>query len=68
MSTPFRSVVGGILNYRGHQIIATFIGPDLLGYIDGNEMSNFYSDLRAVETCAKRQIDETIKEQRNKNA
>lgn len=52
--------------YRGCMITATFIGPDLLGYIDGEEMPNFYMDLAAVRRTGSRNVDLKIKEREEK--
>lgn len=61
-----RKPVGDPYKYRGHLVTATFIGPDLLGYIDGEEMPNFYLDLEAVRKTAERNVDLKIKEQEEK--
>lgn len=61
-----RKPVGDPYMYRGHLITATFIGPDLLGHIDGEEMPNFYMDLAAVRKAAERNVDLKIKEQEEK--
>lgn len=61
-----RKPVGEPYIYRGHKITATFIGPDLLGQIDGEEMPNFYMDLAAVRKIGARNVDLKIKEQEEK--
>lgn len=61
-----RQAVGDPYIYRGYQITATFIGPDLLGYIDGEEMPNFYMDLAAVRKVGSRNVDLKIKEREEK--
>jgi hypothetical protein len=52
-----RKLIGRI-NHKGHVIEARFMGPDLIGYIDGMEMGNFYLDAQAVYKVAINQIDE----------
>lgn len=61
-----RPPVGDPYMYRGYMITATFIGPDLLGYIDGEEMPNFYMDLAAVRKAGSRNVDLKIKEREEK--
>lgn len=61
-----RMLVGEPYIYRGFKITATFIGPDLLGQIDGEEMPNFYMDLAAVRRIGARNVDLKIKEQEEK--
>lgn len=61
-----RKPVGEPYMYRGHLITATHLGPDLLGYIDGQEMPNFYMDLAAVRRAGSRNVDLKIKEQEEK--
>lgn len=61
-----RNPVGEPYIYRGYKITATFIGPDLLGQIDGEEMPNFYMDLAAVRRAGSRNVDLKIKEQEEK--
>lgn len=63
---PDRKPVGDPYVYRGHRITATFVGPDLLGYIDGEEMPNFYMDLAAVRKAGSRNVDLKIKEKEEK--
>jgi hypothetical protein len=61
-----RTHVGEPFVYRGYLITATLAGPDLLGYIDGEEMPNFYRDLAAVRKIGSRNVDLKIKEQEEK--
>lgn len=61
-----REPVGEPYIYRGYKITATFIGPDLLGQIDGEEMPNFYMDLAAVRRVGSRNVDLKIKEREEK--
>lgn len=61
-----REPVGEPYMYRGYLVTATFIGPDLLGHIDGEEMPNFYVNLAAVRRMAERSVDLKIKEHEEK--
>lgn len=61
-----RKPVGEPYMYRGYKITATFIGPDLMGQIDGEEMPNFYMDLAAVRRAGSRNVDLKIKEREEK--
>lgn len=62
-----REPVGEPYIYRGYKITATFIGPDLIGHIDDQEMPNFFMDLAAVRKIGARNVDLKIKEQEEKN-
>lgn len=62
-----RKPVGEPYIYRGYRITATFIGPDLLGHIDGEEMPNFYVDLAAVRKAGSKNVDLKIKEKEEKS-
>lgn len=61
-----RKLVGEPYMYRGYKITATHMGPDLLGQIDDQEMSNFYLDLAAVRKAGSRNVDQIIKEKEEK--
>lgn len=61
-----RKPVGEPYMYRGCLITAAHMGPDLIGYIDGQEMPNFYMDLAAVRRVGSRNVDLKIKEQEEK--
>lgn len=60
----------GRIEYKGRVIRALYLGPDLLGEVDGVEMGNFYVDTEAVYRVAKRDIDkeeaDKLKEERGK--
>ena len=61
-----RKTVGEPYVYKGFTIIATHLGPDLLGYIDGEELPHFYLSLGAVRRAGSRNVDLKIKEQEEK--
>lgn len=56
-----RKQVGETETYKGHEIKVRYIGPDLLGEVDGLEMPNFYLNAEAARNACKNYIDETIK-------
>lgn len=62
-----RPTVGKPYIYRGHSVTAVLIQPDLLGYIDGEEMPHFYLNMQAVRENAEKMIDAKIKEQEKKD-
>ena len=62
-----RKQIGDTLNYRGHEIVARFLGPDLLCYVDGSELAPFYADLNAAQKAGMRHVDLIEKEKVNNN-
>lgn len=56
-----RKEVGQPTHYKDHLITATLAGPDLLGYVDGIELANFYINTAAVVAAGKRYVDDKIK-------
>jgi hypothetical protein len=56
-----RKRVGDVVNYRGHEIEVRFLGPDLLCYVDGSELSPFYETLDNARKAGERHIDLMIK-------
>lgn len=61
-----RKAVGEPLPYRGHVITATFMGPDLLMQIDGEEQPHFYQDLTGLRKVGMKVIDDKIKAKEKK--
>ncbi len=61
-----RKPVGEPYKYKGFTITATYLGPDLLGQIDGEELPHFYQDLEAVRKAGERAADMKIKESKEK--
>lgn len=61
-----RKPVGEPYVYKGFTITATHLGPDLLGYINGEELPHFYMDLEAVRQAGERSADLKLKEQKEK--
>jgi hypothetical protein len=62
-----RKQVGETLHYRGHEIVARFLGPDLLCYVDGSELSPFYEDTNAAQKAGMRHVDQIEREREGKN-
>ena len=60
-----RKQIGETLKYRGHEIIAKFLGPDLLCYVDGRELSPFYENLNAVHKAGMQYVDQIEDEHGN---
>lgn len=60
--TLHRQAVGDPVTYRGHTIQARFMGPDLLSFVDGQEMPGFYVDRQAALKGGERHVDELVKE------
>jgi hypothetical protein len=56
-----RPLVGKPLPYRDHVITATFLGPDLLMQIDGEEQPHFYMDLTGLRKVGMKVVDDKIK-------
>jgi hypothetical protein len=57
-----RKTVGDPIEYRGHSIEARHMGPDLLCYVDGNEVGHFYRSVEAAHNAGKRYVDQIEKE------
>jgi hypothetical protein len=53
-----RKLVGLPSQYKGHKIETRHMGPDLLCYVDGTEMPNFYLNAEAVRKGGMRYIDQ----------
>lgn len=51
--------------HAGHTVEIYFLGPDLLVYVDGSELSPFYSNLDGARKGALRYINEIEKEKCN---
>ncbi len=61
-----RQPIGDPVHYRGHLITVTHMGPDLLAYVDGSEISNFYMNREAAVQAAKMHVDLIEKEKAKK--
>jgi hypothetical protein len=57
-----RNTVGQPLEYKGSTILVTLAGPDLLCYVDGTELPNFFLSVKGAHTAGKRYVDEKLKE------
>jgi hypothetical protein len=56
-----RKLVCAPLVYRGYTITVRQMQPDLLGYVDSDELPHFYRTPGAVYSAGRRYIDEKIK-------
>lgn len=63
-----RKLIGEPFAYRGHTITARFMGPDLLGYLDEEELSGFYLDTAAVHGAGVKHVDAKIKAEKEEAA
>lgn len=61
-----RKKVGKTERYKGSDIEVRFMGPDLLAYVDGMELPNFYLDAEAARAAGRRYVDEEQKERKAK--
>lgn len=55
-------------NYHKHILQARHMGPDLLGFVDGMELSNFFVDVEAALSAGRRYIDNQEEEERKRVA
>jgi hypothetical protein len=60
--------LGAPVNYRGHEIVLSFYGPDMLAYVDSGQVGDFWIDVASADAGAKRYIDRLIEEREKKNA
>lgn len=61
-----RKKVGPTEKYCGHEIEARFLGPDLLCYVDGQEVGNFYLTAEAARAAGRRYVDNIEKARKEK--
>lgn len=57
-----RKLVGEPTEYKGYIITVRYMGPDLLGYVNNEELSGFFVDVRAVVAAGARYVDQKLKE------
>lgn len=57
-----RKKVGKTEHYKGHEIEARYMGPDLLCCVDGQEVGHFYLTAEAARAAGRRHIDQVEKE------
>lgn len=57
-----RELIGKPIAYKDHLIEARRMGPDLLCFVDGVELPNFYLNVAAVESAGVRYIDDKLRE------
>lgn len=56
-----REIIGEAEEYHGRVLTARFMGPDLLGYVDGIELGGFYRNRTAAINAGKRYVDAEMK-------
>lgn len=56
-----REPVGNAESYRGRELEVRFMGPDLLAYVDGVELSGFFLNREAALGAGRRYVDEAEK-------
>jgi len=52
-----RRQVGVTEQYHGRALVARFMGPDLLAYVDDVELGGFYTDVEAARAAGRRYVD-----------
>jgi len=57
-----RKTIGETEHYKGHEIEVRYMGPDLLAYVDGQEVGNFYLTAEYARAAGRRYIDQQEKE------
>lgn len=63
-----RPLVGAPEAYKGRKIEARFCGPDLLCYVDGSGVGQFYLNVEAAKRAGRLHIDLCEKEANKKEA
>lgn len=58
-----RRLVGPVLRYRGHEIEARLLGPDLLCYVDGQQVGEYWLTAQAAHNAGQRHVD-TIEDEK----
>lgn len=58
-----RKQVGDAERYEGRRIVARFMGPDLLAYVNDIELASFYINVESAIAAGRRYVDEEIKEE-----
>lgn len=57
-----RKLIGEPITYKGHRIEVRYMGPDLLCYVDGQEVGHFYTTADGARLAGQRHIDHLEKE------
>lgn len=57
-----RPVVGEPEKYKGRKIEARFCGPDLLCYVDGQDVGQFHLNVEAAKRAGRLYIDQCERE------
>ncbi len=56
-----RKQVGDAERYEGRRIVARYMGPDLLAYVNDIELASFYVNVESAIAAGRRYIDDEIK-------
>jgi hypothetical protein len=62
MTRIVRPQIGPTEDYRGHQIIVRYFGPDLICEVDGEDLAAFYIDADAARRGGQRYVDDIEKD------
>jgi hypothetical protein len=57
-----RKQVGDAERYEGRRLVARFMGPDLLAYVNDVELASFYINVESAIAAGRRYVDDEIKE------
>lgn len=57
-----RKQIGEGIEYKGRELVARFMGPDLLLYVDGVQVGNFFIDRPSAIDAGVRYVDQLEKE------
>lgn len=52
--------------YKEHTLEARYMGPDLLSYVNGMELANFYVNTQAAFEAGQRHVDYELKAAKEK--
>jgi hypothetical protein len=61
-----RKRIGEVECYRGHEIEARYMGPDLLAYVDGSQVGCYWIDAESARAGARRYVDQIEDEKRKR--
>lgn len=60
-----RKIVGHE-KYQGRELVARYLGPDLLAYVDNVELSGFYLDSKGAMLAGRKHVDAEIKAEKER--
>lgn len=56
-----RKHVGDPESYKGYRIQPAHVGPDLICYVNGSEIPNFFIDAESARAGGRRYVDDVVK-------